>query len=1034
MDDRAELRRLTPPEEYAAAQELHKEKAARFLNEEGQALLYTVGRLERRAVSLGLGEELSGSCGCGWTDGLCRHIAASFLEAIESGRLEPARWRTAQENAQRLRGAMGKALPDVTPLSLEVTLHLPEKDGPLRVSLRTGQERLYVVSSIAQFFTAMEQEKPIAQGKRGSLQPSWQSYGPEDRRLLLLLNDAADALRLSGCLPRTGMQARFLSVPERFVPRLLELLEDHPFRLTAGEKEYQLPGIHEGRIDLLFAMTTHGREIEIRAEAPEGIRRIDRHASCVFCAGEALRLPKEQQAVLETMTERHMLFCFKPEEKIYAVSELLPWLRRAGYVTVEGRLKDKLENRPLHTDIRLDREMGDVLCSVTFRYGETAIDPFRKVEEKNASDDLIMVRDSKEEHRVIGILAKYGFRMKGERVALHGSDRIWLFLTEGVQQLEKYADVWYSEAFRLMRPHKPSLNARVRIYGSSLRFEVLLNGEPVEDAEEIMRALAARKSWFRLRSGEFLDLSDLDDWEDYAEAVLEPENQTDVHGIIEIKSYRAAYLMSLLEEKNPGIEVDEETKRRYTHPQETEPCPEPLRAQLRPYQERGFSWLQTLYRLRMGGVLADDMGLGKTVQVIALIFWAVQKEKEKKPSVIVAPTSLVYNWASEIGRFAPDMKVLIAEGSQQAREEQIRSLTEEGAADIYLTSYPLIRRDISLVKEISFRFAVLDEAQYIKNAASVGAGAVRRLEADARFAITGTPMENHPGELWSIFDFALPGYLGTFSSFMQRYGEGKEADHLSRRIRPFLLRRLKNDVLTELPEKTENTITVEMTPDQSRIYWAALQRLKPNAYDLGGSGRFRVLAALTELREICGHPSLVLPEYAGSSGKMELLMDLLAGGLESGHRALIFSQFTRMLRIIERRLTVSGVECFYLDGETPARERVARVNRFNEGEGQVFLISLKAGGSGLNLTGADWVVHYDPWWNPAAEDQATDRAHRIGQKRPVTVTRLVTRNTIEEQVVKMGQRKRELFDRMIEAGESLPTQLTDEEIRSLFDI
>ena len=225
----------------------------------------------------------------------------------------------------------------------------------------------------------------------------------------------------------------------------------------------------------------------------------------------------------------------------------------------------------------------------------------------------------------------------------------------------------------------------------------------------------------------------------------------------------------------------------------------------------------------------------------------------------------------------------------------------------------------------------------------------------------------------------------------------------------------------------------EMTPEQRRVYRAALQRLKPDERTLSGGGRFRVLAALTELREACGHPALILPEYAGSSGKLDLLMDILPGALESGHRALIFSQFTRMLRIIERRLEATGIESFYLDGETPARERMDRVQRFNAGEGQIFLISLKAGGAGLNLTGADWVIHYDPWWNPAAEDQATDRVHRIGQTKSVTVTRLVTRDSVEEQVVRLGERKRELFERMIEAGEAFPTQLTEEEIRALFE-
>ena len=443
-------------------------------------------------------------------------------------------------------------------------------------------------------------------------------------------------------------------------------------------------------------------------------------------------------------------------------------------------------------------------------------------------------------------------------------------------------------------------------------------------------------------------------------------------------------------------------------------------------------WLQALHRLRMGGVLADDMGLGKTLQVIALLLWAKEREQTRMPSVVVAPTSLVYNWMAEIRRFAPGLRAVAAEGSQSARAQAIAALTSPDCdIDVYITSYPLIRRDIGQLACVPFRFAILDEAQYIKNAMSVGANAVKQLRAQSRFALTGTPMENHPGELWSIFDFVLPGYLLSFAQFMHRFGAGEDVDALRQRIRPFLLRRLKGDVLRELPEKIETQLLADMTEEQRRVYQASLLRLRPQVE--GAQSHIEVLAAITELRQICGHPSLVLDDYAASSGKLDLLLDILPGALEAGHRALLFSQFTRMLRILQRRLETAGISCLYLDGETPPRRRIELVERFNAGEGQVFLISLKAGGSGLNLVGADTVIHFDPWWNPAAEDQATDRAHRIGQKRAVNVIRLITRDTIEEQVVRLGERKRALFEQMITAGETMPTQLSPEDIRALFE-
>ena len=343
-----------------------------------------------------------------------------------------------------------------------------------------------------------------------------------------------------------------------------------------------------------------------------------------------------------------------------------------------------------------------------------------------------------------------------------------------------------------------------------------------------------------------------------------------------------------------------------------------------------------------------------------------------------------------------------------------------------------------LMKDISFRFAILDEAQQIKNVQSVGAHAVKLLSAETRIALTGTPMENHAGELWSLFDFVLPGYLPHYSDFLRRWGEGQNADDLRRRIRPFLMRRVKGDVLGELPEKMESVLMAELPPEQRRVYDAALlqkrERVNRILQDKGmGRGRAEVLSAITELRQICCHPALCLPDYDGVSGKLELLMDVLPGSLAAGRRALIFSQFTSMLHIIEKRLQQEGIPYLYLDGDTPPAKRLELTERFNGGETNVFLISLKAGGTGLNLTGADLVIHYDPWWNPTAEEQATGRAHRIGQTKKVEVLRLVVHHSIEEQVLKMSDRKRRLFDKLITPGEEMPTKLTEQDILSLFD-
>jgi len=845
---------------------------------------------------------------------------------------------------------------------------------------------------------------------------------------------------------QTGLEAKYLTLPDRFVTRLLQLLMAKPFKISFGEETFAVPCVFEGQAELLFGVMASGRELEIRAQMPKSLRALSADGRFVFCEGDVLRLPYAQREIvrvmLETAREGQTAFRFDASQSTRVISELLPALERAGTVTIDGALAERIVRRELKARAYFDREDRAVVCRMTFLYGDEEIDPFAPVRARTIDDErVIMLRDSAGERRALDQLAAAGFRMQKGRVILSGQEMIYRFLTEGIYELQKAAEVYCSDEFRKMTPRRPRFTGMLRMQEGALQLQMQENGEPAPEILAILQALRDKKKYFRLKDGTFLDLTDMDEWQELAEAAVgakaeqEEDDERMGRGVVEIESFRAAYMMSLLE---GGVPVEADSSVRHlvsSMGEEGEPCPEPIAGMLRPYQMRGFMWLQALDRLSMGGVLADDMGLGKTLQVIALLVWARRREEGGRPSIVVAPTSLVYNWMAEIRRFAPELRIAVSEGTQQSRAQTIANLAKSDCGvDVYITSYPLIRRDISQLSHIDFRFAILDEAQNIKNAMSVGAGAVKQLRARTRFALTGTPMENHPGELWSIFDFVLPGYLLSFAQFMHRFGAGEETDVLRRRIRPFLLRRLKGDVLTELPEKNEIVMTADMTEEQRRVYQASLLRLRPQVEGLlGGRNRIEVLAAITELRQICGHPSLVLEDYAASSGKLDMLLDILPGALEAGHRALIFSQFTRMLRIVQRRLEAAGIECLYLDGETPPKRRMELVDQFNGGTGQVFLISLKAGGSGLNLVGADTVIHFDPWWNPAAEDQATDRAHRIGQKNTVNVIRLITRGSIEEQVVRLGERKREMFDQMITAGEAMPTQLTAEDIRALFE-
>jgi len=428
--------------------------------------------------------------------------------------------------------------------------------------------------------------------------------------------------------------------------------------------------------------------------------------------------------------------------------------------------------------------------------------------------------------------------------------------------------------------------------------------------------------------------------------------------------------------------------------------------------------------------LADDMGLGKTLQVLAMLL-AVKEEGFENtappplPSIVVCPASLVYNWLSEATRFTPQLKVCTVAGNASERAACIEQATQY---DLLVTSYDLLKRDIELYAGLGFNYVVLDEAQYIKNQNTQSAKAVKLLQSEHRLALTGTPIENSLAELWSIFDFLMPGYLYDYKRFKQDFEapivkmkDESAIQRLRALVRPFILRRMKEDVLKELPAKIEQVHLAEMDEEQRNIYLATLVQTKRDLTDKlaeagAGQARIMVLAALTRLRQICCDPTLVFANYTGLSTKLQLCLELIHNSLDGGHRVVLFSQFTSMLAIIQKRLKAEGIEYYLLQGSTSKIERLKLVDQFNAGDVPVFLVSLKAGGTGLNLTGADIVIHYDPWWNLSAQNQATDRTHRIGQTKHVQVFNLIAKDTIEEKILKLQEAKAELAQQINPEG------------------
>jgi SNF2 family DNA or RNA helicase len=471
------------------------------------------------------------------------------------------------------------------------------------------------------------------------------------------------------------------------------------------------------------------------------------------------------------------------------------------------------------------------------------------------------------------------------------------------------------------------------------------------------------------------------------------------------------------------------------------PVPHGLQAELRPYQRQGLSWMQFLREHDLSGVLADDMGLGKTVQTLSHILAEKEAGRLDRPALIVVPTTLVHNWRVEAQRFTPDLRVLDLHGPQ--RHERFDEITGH---DLILTTYALLWRDQSVLVKHDYHLLILDEAQYVKNAATKAATTIRELRARHRLCLTGTPLENHLGELWAQFDFLLPGFLGTHKDFTRRWrspieknGDTIRRDLLARRIRPFMLRRRKDEVATELPPKTTIVRSVELEGAQRDLYEivrAAMQEKIRAAVTAKGLARSHiiVLDALLKLRQVCCDPRLVKLKQAArikESAKLELLLNMLPELIEEGRRILLFSQFTGMLELIAAALDVAHIQYVVLTGETT--DRVTPVRRFQQGEAPLFLISLKAGGVGLNLTTADTVIHYDPWWNPAVENQATDRAHRLGQVKPVFVYKLITAGSVEEKIVVMQQQKAALADAILSEDAAGAVKFSADDLEALFE-
>lgn len=918
------------------------------------------------------------------------------------------------------------------------------------IEMKVGFKRLYTVKNIRDFLDRIQAREVFPFTKHFQYDPKLHCFQKEDDAVIDKLMEIYELEKMvrEGAnveVAQGPLGERMLVVPSLSWQSLHPLLAQAPkVQVEQGGKVWDRFQVVEEPLPLLFSFDQLDNiGFQLRVQGLEQLTVMEAYGLVIW-DGKLVKLPSDLgnrlsqlQAMLQSSDSDHGHVPI-PFERIEPFMEkVIPGLRKLGTIHITPAVSQRMVQTPLKAKLYLDRVKDRLLAGLEFQYGDLLINPLEEKVSKGRHS-RILVRDGENEQRILELLDRSAFTKTESGYIMHDEEGEYDFLYHLVPQLEKWVTVYATTAvkIRLVPDHvTPKVTVDVADRPEWLEFRFDMQGIASADIQLLLRSLEEKRKYYRMPNGALLPLE--------SEAFEEIRSLMGVMGVRkgEIQGMKVRLPIfsgvPLVDGQTQGKAVRlgksfRQLLEHLRHPDHRDfPVPQQLEHILREYQKYGFQWMKTLAHYRFGGILADDMGLGKTLQSIAFILSELLDIRAKKcPVLIVTPASLVYNWQNEMKKFAPEVRSVVVDGTETER----RRLVKEGSRmDVVITSYPLLRRDIELYRMTPFHTLILDEAQVFKNHYTQTTKVVKEISALYRFALTGTPIENRLEELWSIMDVVFPTLFEGRKAFNELSRE-----KVAKRVRPFILRRLKRDVLQELPEKLESLQASELLVEQKKLYVAYLAQLQQEtvkhlAKDFQ-QNRIKILAGLTRLRQLCCHPALFVEGYTGGSAKFEQLLEILAECQSAGKRVLVFSQFTEMLGLIRKELVNLDIPYFYLDGKTPAADRIERCNRFNLGERDVFLISLKAGGTGLNLTGADTVILYDLWWNPAVEQQAADRAHRIGQKNVVQVIRLVSQGTVEEKMYELQQKKMNLIEEVIHEGGQELSALSEQDIREILMI
>lgn len=928
-------------------------------------------------------------------------------------------------------------------LSLDINIKHMVKEGItlFNCEFRIGAGNLNLILDLKDFLYKNSFKKPLKFNDGFTYNPLRDEFLEEDKRVLQFVDSHKDMI-----------SGRYLRLKQNNLKDFLKLIDEkkkinfnfNSINYEVKVKKENVPvalTLKEGKEGFILS---HHKKFPVLLNNLGDVMFFDRN----------LYLPRKRQ--LEYYIPIHKLFLknntITYKKSLESLRNLLEELKNISKnIVLDENVRD-FKEKLMKTTFNLYKIKGKIYCNVKIDYCGYIIDLIR--DEKDNS----FLRDLKSEKYIEFQLERFKFIKREEDFCFIGNEEeMYELFSKGIKRLKEFGEVLLSEELKEFKVLDSSLISSELIELSNfykLKFD--FGDFELRELRESIEAMKKGERFYRTKKV-YLDLEDhgivnfLNLLEDLG---LENIKDNEVY----IDKSKVLYIQEKLKDRNlsfikggnvlqeiVGKLLNKEFKRKLV--------PKALNAELRPYQKEGFKWINEITDLGFGGVLADDMGLGKTLQIIAFLL-----SQKKSKSIVVVPTSVIYNWMDEFEKFAPSIRVGLVHGSKSKRDKVLRDfkrgigikVEEENLKeksyekyDVLLTTYGTLKNDEKAYENLSFDYCIIDEAQNIKNPTAQATLSVKNIKSRCNIALTGTPIENNLMELWSIFDFVMPGYLFTKERFRERFIlDESNLSELKSLITPFILRRLKEDVLSELPEKLEKKYLVEIKGKQKQLYSFYVRAIKNElnankVSEKSEKNKINLFAYLTKLREICLDPSIVVPDYKGESSKLTVVKEIVKDASESGKKILLFSQFTSVLKKIEEDFKKEDISYLYLDGGTSAKERVERVKNFNEDSNiKVFLISLKAGGVGLNLTSASVVIHFDPWWNPAVEDQATDRAHRFGQENKVEVIKLVAKDTIEEKIVLMQEDKRELIQSLMDGktmdGKGLK-RLTEEEISKLFE-